>query len=252
MFDTLDRLGLFDGGYAPSCEYPAPHSDVAPIHDHETASISASSDDCMQLFDWERFESDQATDVTTQSDVPSEGKPATRPSVLTPAAPAATHDDDCPMPDAPSQEPPLSHVWPHISGPHPPRDLPFDVEPSPSPPPSPAMHLDSQAQAVSPTSQKKTRQVKNLEETSQVRDVRACYHCKMSKTAVSGLFLPRRLPRPTDRPWQCDPGEVCKKCSGKALSNSICIRKLLQEMVPSTFCECLCPCQSRHGVDSLV
>lgn len=183
MSDTPDRLGLLDRGTGfgpPFCGDPAPHNDLAGV-DQETASISAPSEDCLDLFDWDAYAGDKETDVTTQSDVPPEGKPAATPS---PAGPGTNHGDDCPMPDAPpSPERQLPHVWP-VLGPTPPRDINIRFEASPSPPPSPEMHLDGHSRSPLPLSQKKTRVVKDPEETNYVRGLGSCYHCKMNKIGV--------------------------------------------------------------------
>ncbi|KAK4105579.1 hypothetical protein N658DRAFT_417734 [Parathielavia hyrcaniae] len=213
---TLDRSGFFDGGSDDSsCEDPpSPHSSSGGLSPVETASSSApSADDCLDLFDWDRFEIDQATDVTIPSNVPSEGKPVARVPIHVSAAAAASHGDDCPMPDAPPQDPPLPHVWPEVSGPHPPRHQNIHLEASPSPPPSTAMQLDGPPQATSPSTQKKTRVVKNPEETSLVRDVGACISCRMNRIKVSGRLNLRVLTPPSDWPgqfrWSCsDPNLI--------------------------------------------
>ncbi|AEO70465.1 uncharacterized protein THITE_122731 [Thermothielavioides terrestris NRRL 8126] len=177
MSDNPDRFRLFHGATGsgrPSCDYPAPHSV------QETASTSTPSEDFDDFFDWDAWARDEVTDVTTQSDVPSEGKPAARPSPLTPAGPGVvlpSHQDDTPMPDAPSQEPQLPHVWPSVSVTQPPRDLHIRLEASPPPTASP------------PLGQKKTRVLKHPEETSLVREMKACYHCKINKTKVLSTVL---------------------------------------------------------------
>lgn len=208
MSDTSDRLAFLNGSTELRrlfCEYPASHSDRVSVSDQETAS--AQSDDFSDIFDWDLYAHHAATDVTTQSDVPSERKPAARPPLLKPAGPAATAHDidgDCLMSDAGSQEPQPSNVWPIISDPTPPRDLSIHLEASPPPSPftedqgapsgtpqgqtSAEMHLVGQPQTASSPSQKKTRIVKSPEETSQVRDIKACYHCKMNKSKVGGLM----------------------------------------------------------------
>lgn len=207
MSDTPDRSGPFDGGTgrherSSSCEDPAPHSYFAGVEDQETASTSAPSEDFSDLFDYHAYYAGEegGTDVTSQSDVPSsDGKPAARPSsVLVPAGASAAnpnHDEDSPMPDAdaPSQGPQPPHVWPKLSGPHPPRDTNILLESSPSPPPAAEMHLDGQSPTTSPSSPKKTRTVKDPEETGRVRELRSCYHCKMNKKAVGD---PSRLAKP--------------------------------------------------------
>jgi hypothetical protein len=195
MSDTSDRFDLFNGGTGPKqpfCKDPSPHSNSAGVDDRETASVST-SEDYSDLFDYGAYyASGRATDVTTQSDVPpSTGKPAVVLSATTPAgAPAAgpgqdedcpmsdppegpNQDEDCPMQDAPAQEPQPPHVWPKVLGPHPPRDTSILVEASPSPPSSADMH------------QKKTRVVKDREETGRVRGLGACYHCRMNRKGVS-------------------------------------------------------------------
>jgi hypothetical protein len=203
MSDTPDRSGPFNGGTgrlerSSSCEDPATHSYFAGVEDQETASTSAPSEDFSDLFDYHAYYAGEegATDVTSQSDAPSsEGKPAARPSsALVPAGASAAspnHDEDSPMPDAPSQGPQPPHVWPEVSGPHPPRDTNILLESSPSPPPATEMHLDGQSPATSPSSPKRKRTVKDPEETGRVRELRSCYHCKMNKKAVGGLLVLR-------------------------------------------------------------
>jgi len=191
MSDNADRSGPFNGGTEfgrLSCKDPAPH--------WETASISTQSDDFSEFFDFPAYYgSDGATDVTTQSDAPSEKKRAPWPSLPTPAAtPAANpdHDGDSPMPDAPAQEPQLPHVWPAVSGPQPPRDTNILLESSPSPQSSGEMRSEGQPQVTSTPGQKKTqktRVIRNPDETNLVREMKACYSCKMSKKGVGGLVI---------------------------------------------------------------
>lgn len=205
MSDISDRLAFLNGSSdlaRQSCEYPAPHSNLAGASDQET------DDDFSDLFDWDRYASDNVTDVTTQSDVPSERNPAPRRSILRPAGSAGTIpsiEDDTPMPDVGSQDPQPSDVWPMVSGPHPPRHVNIRLEGSPSPssptenmsgssssvlsPSSPEMRPVGPSHPASGPGQKKTRIVKFPEETNQVRDLKACYHCKMNKSRASDLIV---------------------------------------------------------------
>ena len=194
MSDTSDRFG-FNGGTGPKqpvCEDPTPHNNFTGVDDRETTSESP-SEDCSDFFDFPAYYgSGETTDVTTPSDAPSSaGKPAVMPFAVTPAGgpPAGSRqdedcpmsdppetsnqDEDCQMEDPPPQEPQLPHVWPELSGPHPPRDANILLEASPSPSPSADMH------------QKRKRVVKDREETGKVRELGACYHCKMNRKGVS-------------------------------------------------------------------
>jgi hypothetical protein len=194
MSDTSDRFG-FNGGTGPKqpvCEDPTPHSNFTRVHDRETTSVSP-SEDFSDLFDYHAYYGSGATtDVTTQSDAPSSaGKRAVMPSAVTPAgAPPAGpgQDEDCRMSDAPEtsnqdedcqmedpqpQEPQPPHVWPELLGPNPPRQANILLEASPSPSPSADMQ------------QKRKRVVKDREETGRVRELGACYPCRMNRKGVS-------------------------------------------------------------------
>ena len=180
------------GRRRPSFGSHAPHSDG--LEDHETLSASP-SDDFSEIFDMEGFARDYGTDVTTPSESSSEEKrPPTIPSVPTtlvhPAAATHDHDGDCDMPDRPSQ-PPDPHLWPKISGPQPPRDTIFTVDPSS--PPSPITTMNPPP----PPNKKKTRELKSPEETSKVREIQSCSYCRHKKSAVGALLVP--LDRPSCR-----------------------------------------------------
>ncbi|KAL2258240.1 hypothetical protein VTK26DRAFT_8527 [Humicola hyalothermophila] len=238
MSDISDRLPFLNGstGLARQfCEYPAPHSDLTRGSDHETGSISAQTDDFSDLFDWDRYASDNVTDVTTQSDVPSERSPAAALSALRGAGSAVTVpsiEEDCPMPDVGSHEPHPPDVWPMVQGPHPPRDVNIRLEGSPSPPlltesmsgssssgaspGAPEMHPGGQTHPVPAQSHKKTRIVKFPEETNQVRDLKACYHCKMNKS-------------------RCGSALVCEACTKRPFPELGCIRRPPREILASLF-----------------
>ncbi|KAH6650641.1 hypothetical protein F5144DRAFT_598080 [Chaetomium tenue] len=224
MSDTLDRFGILNGGTGPKqlfCEDPTPHSNLARVDDGETTSVST-SEDYSDIFDWDAYyASGTTTDVTTQSNAPSSaGKLAVMPSAVTPAGappPGPGQDEDCPMSDPPEtsnqdedyqmQDAPVREtqpldVWPKLLGPLPPRDTDILLEGSPSPSPPPEMH------------QKKTRVVKDREETGRVRELGACYPCRMNRKG-------------------CDSDEICEKCKNRSLSKSICIRTPLVEMIPA-------------------
>ncbi|KAJ4297241.1 hypothetical protein N0V88_004159 [Collariella sp. IMI 366227] len=210
MSEIPDRFEhLFHGGTgfgrALSCEYPSAasfhsHADFAGDHhrDHdEPASSPAPSDDFSDLFDWEGYErgDDAVTDVTAQSDAPSERPPAAQPLIQIPGGPAAVapsheDEDDVPMLDAPSEKPP------HPVGRPAPRDLNIHVDSSPPLPiPYPSADMPS------PLSRKKTRIVKDPEETSEVRILGACYRCRMSR-AKCGRNM--RLPEIITLIWRWD------------------------------------------------
>ncbi|KAL2023223.1 hypothetical protein VTK56DRAFT_3346 [Thermocarpiscus australiensis] len=190
MLDAPDHSEPLNGSMdleRQSRGYPAFPTDLTGAADQETASTSGQSDDFSEIFDWDKYTSSEPTDVTTQSDVPSPGSSATTDS---------SREDDCPMLDV---QPP--HVWPRISGPHPPRDEDFHLDPSspaegqrgsPRPAQGPGtreMVSRGQPQPPSPTGQKRTRIIRDLMETNQVRDVRACYHCKMNKSKAGDLVV---------------------------------------------------------------
>jgi hypothetical protein len=140
------------------------------------------------------------------------------------------------MPDAPSPEGQL--VWPQVPGPHPRRDTNILLEASPSPPPSTEMHLDAHSHSPLPPSEKKTRVVKDPEETNQVRGLKACYRCKMNKRAVGASLSSRfSLPIMLTGVHQCNADEFCGPCQERGFSKSECIRKPLKDMPPSTFGE---------------
>ncbi|KAL2126950.1 hypothetical protein VTI74DRAFT_11579 [Chaetomium olivicolor] len=245
MSDIPDRFGLpFNGrtgfGLPLPCEYPVAassshsHGDLAGVRDQETASSSATSDDFSDsdYFDWDLYARDEeVTDVTTQSDVPSETQPAVRPLLPIPDGPAAadtSHEEDSPMPDAPSDK--LPHVWPSVSEDQLPRDLTIHLESSPSPPPTTDM--------PPLPSQKRTRTVKDPEETSMVRDMGACYHCRMNKSKVCCLLLLCPAQTHADLYLQCNPSPVCEGCRKR--SRSSCIRKPLVDIVRQLTCKS-CP-----------
>ena len=68
--------------------------------------------------------------------------------------------------------------WLKLLGPHPPRDTVMLPEGSPSPSPSADMH------------QKRKRVIKDREETGKVRELGACYSCKMNRKGVSVSHAP--------------------------------------------------------------
>ncbi|KAK4151671.1 hypothetical protein C8A00DRAFT_35670 [Chaetomidium leptoderma] len=217
MSDSPDRLGPFHGATAssghPSGEYPAPRNYLS---DEETASSTSLPWD--DLFDWDKCARDGLTDVTTLSDVPSEGMPAAGSSILAAAKPVAATpnpDMDCPMPDAPSRELQPPHVWPRVPDPHPPRNIDMQLDTSPSPSSPTEMRHEGQSQATSPPSHKRRRVVKDREQTSQVRYLKACFRCKMNKS-------------------ECGSSIVCVPCSKRPLSESACVRKPLEPRVTST------------------
>lgn len=183
-----DRHALFHGGMDLdlSFESHAPHTGSVRDSDEGTASSPAASDVFSEFFDYQGYERGEPTDATTPSDRTSDGKSAASPPFVTPDGAAATpnSDEDCLMTEAPSVEPQQSDVWPRAPGPHPPRDPNIHVDTLPSPSPSSEMHLDGPSQGLPPPS-KKTRALKDRQETSQVRDCRACSFCRMSKSGVS-------------------------------------------------------------------
>lgn len=188
-----DRHALFHGvmDLDLSFESHAPHTGSVRDSDQGTASSPAASDAFSEFFDYPGYVRGEPTDATTPSDVLSDGKSAASPPFVTPDGAAATpnSDEDCLMTDAPSVEPQQSDVWPRAPGPHPPRDLNIQVDTLPSPStPSSEMHLDGPSQGLPPPN-KKTRALKDPQETSQVRDCGACSFCRMSKSGVSAVLI---------------------------------------------------------------
>ncbi|KAL2180465.1 uncharacterized protein P884DRAFT_192423 [Thermothelomyces heterothallicus CBS 202.75] len=192
-----------------------PHRD---IDGQETASSSASAEDCSDFFDFDAYYSPGVeTDVTTP---PSEGEPAGGSLPLaqgTTLAKNPSHVEDTPMPDAPAQESQSLNLWPQLSGPQPPRDKVIFLESSPSPQPSGEMSPKGPARVRSASGQR-TRVIKDLDKTNKVRERGACYHCKINKKG-------------------CDDAEICKECSKRfekkpSCSKRACIRKPLKEMIP--------------------
>ncbi|KAK4251823.1 hypothetical protein C7999DRAFT_10424 [Corynascus novoguineensis] len=207
MSDNADR-SVFNGGTGS-----VPHKD---FDGRESASTSTPSEDYSDLFDYDAYYDRVGTDVTT---APSAGKLANGSSILTQATtPVASHSEDTPMQDALVQEPQLSNVWPKVSDPPPSRDTNISLEASLSPQAPGEMHLEKQTQFPSASGQKVvTRVIKDLDETNKVRELGACYHCKMNRKA-------------------CNSGSVCEECSKRyekpSSAERACIRTPLKDLVP--------------------
>ncbi|KAL1841606.1 hypothetical protein VTJ49DRAFT_2301 [Mycothermus thermophilus] len=199
--DVLIRAGVEnpDGaanGDAIICGYPASRNDLGGLHDHESVS-SSSAPSVDDFFDWEKYEQDQGSDVTTpsspssSSDVPARDESApTTPLGEALDGPAAAQDgEDHPMYDAPSPpSPQLANVWPNFEPSSPPRAAALILDPSPSPPASGGMQLDTPATspaATTPPGHKRTRVIKNPDETNKVRKEGACLPCSMDKIGRS-------------------------------------------------------------------
>jgi hypothetical protein len=218
----------------------------------DTTGSSSYTDDESEFFDfdlWDKNTRGVGTDATTPSSIPPEENLVPSPPLLGPGSSIATppsHGEDVPMLDVDSHETQPPHVWPGISGPHPPRDGAIHFEQStetqrgmsrpPSSPNSSDMPFLGQSQAILPPGQKKTRTVKNPVETSQVRNIKACYCCKISKSKVD---LPQVVQIPlnwwADRRAQCDTALVCEQCNKGPLPEQACIRKTLCETLGSAY-----------------
>ncbi|KAL2199332.1 hypothetical protein P885DRAFT_30913 [Corynascus similis CBS 632.67] len=206
MSDNADRSG-FNGGTGS-----VPHNDFGSPG---TASTSTPSEDYSDFFDWDAYFDRVETDVTT---APSVGKLTNGSSILTHATtPVASHAEDSPMQDALDQEYEPPNVWPKVSDPPPSRDTNISLEASLSPQASGEMQLEKQTQVPSASSQKGTRIIKDLDKTNKVRELRACYHCKMNRKA-------------------CNSGRVCEECSKRykkpSSAEHACIRIPLKDLVP--------------------
>ncbi|KAK4193369.1 hypothetical protein QBC35DRAFT_481386 [Podospora australis] len=194
--------------------YAAPPR-ITRSEDRETASTSATSEefDDNDFFDWDRYHADngQETDVTTHSDVSAEGKhPAASPPGLFPVSMGTTPSDsdgDITMMDAGMSPHPL--VWPEVDAAQPPREGSLLIESQGGPSrPSPPPHTDFPAgRQISnmPQPPKRSRVLECPEQTNQVRDAGACYHCRMNKS-------------------KCSPS-VCDWCKKQPFPEKACVRR---------------------------
>ncbi|KAK4202239.1 hypothetical protein QBC40DRAFT_276804 [Triangularia verruculosa] len=188
----------------------APRSSQGP--DRDTASTSSQSDDWSDLFDWTAWNArngDAPSDVTTQSQhshsaAGGNGAPAFFPRSPGPASDA---DGDIPMTDVESDP----HVWP-VLGPAPTREM-SPEELRPHHPSQLDMAVPRAAQNERPQGQKRARVLESPEQTKEVRDAGACYHCRMNKS-------------------KCSPAAACESCLKQHPRPELaCVRQLLSTMV---------------------
>ncbi|KAK4174073.1 hypothetical protein QBC36DRAFT_334437 [Triangularia setosa] len=179
--------------------------------DRDTASTSSQSDDFSDLFDWTAYErhGDHTSDVTTQSQHSAEGRgvpvfPRSPQSLQSPGTPSDV-DGDIPMPDVESD--PHVLVWP-VLGPAPTREMsPIELRP-----PQPDMTAPRTVQNERPQGFKRLRVLESPEQTKEVRDAGACYHCRMNKS-------------------KCSPSSACEACLKQPKPELACVRQLLSTMV---------------------
>ncbi|GAB1310502.1 hypothetical protein MFIFM68171_00712 [Madurella fahalii] len=231
-----DRLTLYMGSapfWRQYDRYPAtPRSDLLGVED-TTRTSAHPDDDGSQFFDfelWDLHTGGKGTDVTTPSSVSPEDKPAASPSVLGPGSfttTAPNPGDDVSMVDAQPHEPPLPHVWPRVSGPQPPRDgaIQLDVSQSTEARRSFPRPASSQSTFEMPQGcNKKTRMVKNPDETSRVRDLKACSWCRMNKSGCDASPVSR---------WNWNDPDVLLPSRGQFVENRRVLRISLSENIGS-------------------
>ncbi|KAK0748106.1 hypothetical protein B0T21DRAFT_16373 [Apiosordaria backusii] len=193
MSSTMPDRSRIVGGFPWLEPTAAPRSSQGL--DRDTASTSSQSDDFSDLFDWTAWNArhgDSHTDVTTQSQHSAEGRgvpafpwspqsPQTPQSSQTPQSPGPASDVDGDIPMTGVESDP--HVWP-VLGPAPTREMsPIELRPP----------LLSQPDMAAPRvvherpqGHKRLRVLESPEQTKEVRDAGACYHCRMNKSKHAG------------------------------------------------------------------
>ncbi|KAK0670718.1 hypothetical protein QBC41DRAFT_317186 [Cercophora samala] len=209
----LDRSSIRGAGGFPWGEpAAAPRSQGL---DRDTASTSSQSDDFSDLFDWTAYERHGTSDVTTQSQHSAEGGkgvpafPGSPQSSPQSPGPGSDLDGDLPMPDVESA--PHVLVWP-VLGPAPTREM-SPIELRPPHLGQPDMAAPRAIQNERPQS-KRPRVLESPEQTKEVRDAGACYHCRMNKS-------------------KCSPASACDACLKHPKPELACVRQLLSSMVGS-------------------
>ncbi|KAK4673025.1 hypothetical protein QC763_108150 [Podospora pseudopauciseta] len=209
----LDRSRIRGAGGFPWGEpAAAPRSQGL---DRDSASTSSQSDDFSDLFDWTAYERHGTSDVTTQSQHSAEGAkgvpafPRSPQSSPQSPGPASDLDGDLPMPDVESD--PHVLVWP-VLGPEPTREM-SPIELRPPHLGQPDMAAPRAVQNERPQS-KRPRVLESPEQTKEVRDAGACYHCRMNKS-------------------KCSPTSACEPCLKHPKPELACVRQLLSSMVAS-------------------